>query len=753
MSWWDTNWQARQLIHSQTDGDGYTSGVHFLNVDVDLDGLVLNGLLRSDYKDLRVIYQSGTNYINTPYFVASGRDPERIFFPAQNDIPPGVDIGGHGSGWGYYLYFGAYADGDTSGLPPAYVNRNFPQAPYTATTTWYRPTGTASGYKDKCLYRLNDDPSIGSPSGFEDAAGFTSGLAVYGAGNTSGLYKGQTGRLDLATEFERANRGVLWVVDNRDGSTISSGNWCIDFWVYPYDTAGTQYWFVKKDNSNPSSPFAVASRYIYNSTYNAFSEWSTQQRTLFQSAYNQWDAGASAGVEANEWSHIRVYYAKKKFSSWSCVFLYVNGTRYGSQGNCAWPPGEPYFSQMESGNCTIGGAAVASNNEFDGMMEQFRYSTHPWFAQESLDEDNANSRFAPPDWKNNEYTTYLQGIELVTPPLSGSFGGYTEGTTDFVNISGIYGGYAFGANLGSGSFGGWAHSRHEITAIFGGYVPVMRGTVTATFGGLVLGFAAAAGICLFGAVASGVGIDNTEGFGGFANAQQRHTRDKGYGAATLSYAGATQEAFRGFTIGTWTSPDTIVESAARALVKSLADTQYRQKFTIDGSIALYAEQEAEFDAAIDVIKVQPSEFDSLMLITKTRRNPFISIIDTEITGSGPWSVVITASGYAFNKEGKIISSGLHHASMTWTDGDYTILPDVVVSGEILKFVHSYSASGLYKPIVAVRDKFGRTGSDDATVNLASGLSIPYIKLAATPRVGSAPPPFYSEDTLRVGFNQ
>jgi hypothetical protein len=745
MSWWDTRWAARHAIHTRTDGDAYSSGVHFLHVDCDLDGLVSNGLLRADYKDLRVVYQSGTTVsINSPYFIASGRSPHRIFFPAHNEIPRGVDIGGHGSGWGYYLYFG-YDDGNTSGLPPEYVNRNFPQAPYSATTTWYKPTGATSGYRDKFLYRLNDDPSIGSPSGFEDATGFTSGLAVYDTGNTSGVIKGQPGRLDLSTEIERSQRCSILAIDGNDGTTVPSGDWCIDFWVYPYATAGTSYWFVKKDNTNSTTTFAwpIKARMIYDATDDGFNSYCTQKRTAFSDTYNQYDKTSTAGIAENEWSHLRFYLGKKYYNAWSCLFCYHNGQRKGITGNCG-PPPEPYKTQMESGHCCIGGPVYGFSAEIDGRLEQFRYSTYPWFAQENFNEQNSNSRFCPPDWVDNEYTTYLSNIQLYEPTASGSFGGCTSATTAFVTVSGIFGGYMFGGVLGYGEFGGFAFARLAITSYFGGYTQVARGTVRADFGGFVLGFAPGGGTCVFGAVTSGIGTFVDFGLGGFANAQERTWKSDTMGSNTLSYAGDTQEAFRGYVIGTWTSPDTIVENGSRGLVKSLADTQHRQKFTIDGEVSLYATEEAEFDAAVDIIKREPVGFDSLLMVSRTRKNPFIQVIDTNIAGTGPWTVTITASGYAFDKNNVAIDNAIHNASVDWTDGDYESLPNTTASGEIFKFTHVYTASGLYKPVVSVQDKFGRHGADDTTVNLASGLSLPYIKLLATPRLGTTPPPFYAD---------
>jgi hypothetical protein len=745
MSWWDSKWRARHAIHSQTDGDAYTSGLHYLHVDIDLDGLVANGLLRNDFKDLRVIYQSGATFINTPYLVASGREPERIYFPAQNDMPGGIDIGGHGSGWGYYLYFG-YDDGDTSGLSPAYVNRNFPQAPYSITTNWYQPAGATSGYRDKCLYRFNDDPSIGSQSGFEDATGFTSGVIIYAGGDTSGVYKGKDGRLDLATEFTQSQRGALLVLDDNDGTTVPSGDWCVDFWVYPYPNASLGFWFSKKDNANSSNynDWIVYVRETYDSADDGYNQWATQKSSASTVVYNSYNKTSSEGIAENEWSHLRLYYGKKYFGAWTCLYCYHNGVRKGTTGNCAWI-NEPYRTQMESGNCVIGGGLHPTTTyEIDGKLEQFRYSTYPWFAQLDYNPLAGNSRYAPPDWINNEYTLYLSNIQLYSPTLSGLFGGYTSATTDFIFASGLYGGYTFGAVLGSGVFGGISFARLAITSLFGGYAASLRGTITASFGGFLLGFAPAGGICVFGAVTSGVGIDNITNFGGFANAQHRTWKANSLGGNTLGYAGSTQESFRGFTIGTWTSPDTIVENGARSLVKSLADTQHRQKFTIDGDITLYANQTSEFDSAVEIINKQPDEFDSLLLVQKTHRNPFIKIIDTNITGSEPWVVTILASGYAFNKDGIIINSGIHHAAIDWTDGDYTILTNTTASGALFQFVHSYTASGLYKSIVSVQDKFGRHGADDTTINLASGLSLPYIKLLAVPRLGGTPPPFYAE---------
>jgi hypothetical protein len=721
MSWWNNKWTYREKLNSTPSGSAYTSGVHFLHVEVNLQALVTMGFLRSDYRDARIIYASGAVEHNVPYYIASGVSPAKIYFPAQNDIPANTDIGDHGYGWEYYLYYGN-ANGDAEQVQDTYVNRNFPQAPYSATTEWYQPAGATSGYRDKCLYRLNDDPAVGSVSGFQDATSFTEGWAHYLAG-TSGVYKGKSGRLDLATEFDRSNRGVLKVEDGFDGTTVGSGNWCIDFWVYPYDTAGTQYWFLKWANNGQD---AIASRYIYNATYDKLTEYTTQRRD-WQFIYNTFNVGPTTGIEANQWHHIRLYYAKKYYTAWSCVVMYLDGALKGSSVGCYWPPDDEYVTQMESGVCAIGGAYGGINYELDGKLEQFRYSTHPWFAQLNYDETNGDSRYAPPDWVDTEYTLSRSDMEVNGTEQSGLIGGILRSATSN-EVSGIVGGFLYGSYLQQqAEFGGFLSSTFAFqqSGVVGGFAYAEAPTQYTECGGYMLVYAPYEYYAM----------------GGFVNALPLQSGPSGIvGGALWSAAGQQQAEVGGFTIGTWSiDGNSSVDGLLRTLVKGHDSDVHRQKFGTDAQFTIYAPSNDDFDAELTVSKDDFHSFDAQLEVQKTRKNTYVEIIDVDIQGSYPWTVTVTASGKAYDVNNEVIPSGIHSAVFVWTDGDIDRLSDVTASGSIFSYTHVYSQSGIYQPIVMGYDKTNNVGSDRTTLNFASGIAHPYISLSGSPRAAIVPP--------------
>lgn len=732
MAWWHDSWKYRRQLDSDLDGDTYQSGVHYLHFDLDLQNLASLGEVRSDYADVRVIYASGAEEYNIPYFIASGRSPTRIYFPAQNNIPQTVDIGGHGSGWLYHVYYGNVKTGDVSGVPQAYVNRNFPQAPYTPTTEPYQPGASYSGFVDKCLYRLNDDPSAGSSSGFLDTTGKTVGVAIFGGSPhpQSGVYKGKEGRLDVAAEFDRSNRGSIEVLDNYDGTTVASGDWSVDFWVHPYTTAGTQYWFAKKRNDNHSTNWPIYGRFNYNGTHNAYSVFAVQKRADAINASNQWTAGASAGIEANEWSHVRIYYRpKNNVSALACVFLYVNGVNRGLQSSCGYPPAEPYKTQMESGNCVIGGALAAFQYELDGRMEQFRYSTHPWFAELDYNQAQFQSRFAPPDWINNEYTVSLGDLEVNGPAASGIIGGVARGALGVIETSGQFGGFLFG--------------RYQQTQdSIGG---TLRSTAVLQQSGIVGGFlysdATTHDPLEVGGFVYSRADDNIWYLGGFVNALPLVPQSGSVGGVVNSLAADSEDGVGGFTIGTWSvDGNSSTDGLARALVKGAGDETANQTFRSDAQFVIYAEDKSDFDAQLRIVSAEPTSFDSVLEILKVKRNPHVEIIDVQTVGDGPWVVTVTASGHAFDINNNAIASGIHRAHFVWTDGERTIYDNIQQSGYIFSSQHIYNESGLYKPIVVGYDKLHIRGSDQTELNFASGIEYPYITLSGAPRVGEVPPP-------------
>jgi hypothetical protein len=242
------------------------------------------------------------------------------------------------------------------------------------------------------------------------------------------------------------------------------------------------------------------------------------------------------------------------------------------------------------------------------------------------------------------------------------------------------------------------------------------------------------------------GIDSK--FGGYTISIGRGSTSGQFGGYTISHV-LMSGVFGGFAISSYSDTTfTITEAGARGLIKAKSDSVYRQAFKTDAEFFFYAYGTSEFDAEIIVEDRFRDEFDALLSTIKVHRNPYVQFISVPITsGHIPRTVTVTASGFAYNKNNQAINSGIHYVAFVWSDNDYTVITTPRASGSVWSATHTYIASGLYRPIVIVRDKFGRTGSDYAKITAMSGnIGVPYIALSGIPRFDTVPPP------LAVNFN-
>lgn len=690
-NWWNYNWKSRRKLGTPNPSGGpYTADIHFLHFDLDLQSLIDAGKLESDYADLRIVFTSGSPATHTqvPYHITSQRSPERIFFPAQNDIPSGLDISEQ-SDWAYYLYYNS-ASGDIEAQPPAYANYNFPQAPYSATTDWYITPNAESGFRDKFLYRFNDDPSEGSPSGFIDATSFTSGVANPAVPNC--ITKGHDGRLDTATYFTSTAGTRLKVLDQTDAQiTYPSGSFCLDAWVKP-DTVANTYRYIFFKYRNGANLLICRA---YNDNAQTYYYYTTTTLNI--------SADIDALFTAGEWTHIRFAY-RTNLGSDSCVSIYTDGVYRGKTA-----AQKTHSSKMYDLNPLdyIGGRDSATQQGFQGYMEEVRWSTYPEFAS------GVYQYHVPPDWVETEYEVEVSA-ETTRESTDGLVGGYAYGLPAPITTSGIIGGFlsSTGAGSTSGTIGGFLYS--DATTHDPG-----------TIGGFVFGNAR----------------DNLTYIGGFINALPLEERSATIGGYILSYAGISTAAIGGMSIGTWNVADnSVVDGLARTLVKAVDDETIGQTFSADSQFVIYAATTDNFDASLTVADTDNRSFDAALEIYKIKKNPYIEIISTDIVGNNPWTVTITASGHAFDANNNIIASGIQKADFIWTDGNISYLTNVAQSGYIFSSQHIFQSSGLYKPIVVGYDKLYNRGSDYTELNLASGLSYPYISLSGSPRAGLLPPP-------------
>jgi hypothetical protein len=695
--------------------------------------LISLGKMLNGYLDLRVIFTSGSEPVHTnlPYYIASGISPQRIYFPVQNDMPSGIDIGEQAD-WGYYLYYGNLCTGAHTLLPEGeYLNRNFPQAPYTPTTEWYNHGPAESGFRDKFFYRFNDDPSVGVWHDFADATGFTSGLANTAVTNC--ITKGHDGRHDTCIRvIDNAN---AWLkAHDKTGTNIHhpSGNFCLDVWIKPNDVVSDWH--------------AVFTRYVFGGSYHIYAETLTNdwQLRYYYSTVSYIEANASDLFEADQWYHIRFAY-RTNWGDDSKMTSYVNGVKVATS-----PAAQTVTARMSEGgegNMFIGNESASY--PFDGYIEQMRWSTFPEFA-------SGDNRYdVPPDWVTIEH-----GVELSAEAMSPSAIVCSQNYLGGCVLSRV----GSSATVGGAILGGIGYFPFA-SGVVGGILEAAQGYSSGLVGGGVLGRGELASGEIGGFLYSDApthdpgsvgGYIFTESpvaiayVGGYLNALPLTDREGRLGGCLYALAEESRDDVGGFLIGTWSKPGvSIVDGLARTLVKAHDSIAIAQLFSTDGQFVLYGQGQESFDATVTVSDTTISEFDALLEIIKIRKNPYVEIIDTQISGTGPWSVTITASGHSFDINNNIIVSGVHKADFVWTDGDKTHLSDIAASGGIFSSTHVYESSGIYQPIVMGYDKLSNVGSDQTEVNLASGVGYPYISLSGAPRTGLVPPPLTVDFTIQT----
>ncbi|RKY43077.1 MAG: hypothetical protein DRP85_00850 [Candidatus Makaraimicrobium thalassicum] len=683
--WWHPHWQNRVRLYSEPSGSPYSSGVHFLCVQANLNYLISRGLLRNDFGDLRVIAQKSDHAINIPYYIASGISPARIYFAVQNNIPSNVNIG-ELDDCTYYLYFNN-SSGNLEELPGAYQNINFPQAPYSCHPDWIEtPYGK---YRDKYLFRLNDDPN--DPRWFTDATNHGQGESK----DYINVQKGHSGVLDTCTYFNgyyyNASSGS-WIEIPQDDKHWAhpSGDWCIDFWCKP-ETAGrtaTAYIFAKVKSTFDTENFPVVAIYQSNDDYYIFA------RCLF-SSQEDLHQEENSYVPSGEWHHYRIAYRTGGDYLYSRIQIYRDGKLVNKyNGNSVDTQAYAENTAFFGGDLTSAfiGRKYGQNGSlytYKGWLEQLRYST---FVYPAISGTTPLSLYqCAPDWIDNQYITYTGQIEYKTSTHA-LFGGFT--LSDAPALSGL--------------FGGIAHSLSGFLSYFGGIISTVIQSPENLYGG-------------------------------------------------LSWSNILQSGLFGALL--WCSYDdtdfTITEALGRVLIKANSDNVVQQSFVSDAAFTFYGQQNSEFDGTLNVRYSYYDEFDAKLIVGKTRKNPFVMMLNGPESGTVPYTYIAVASGYAFDKDNNAIEGGIHYVAFIWGDNDSTIISNPVNSGSIWSAQHTYYHSGIYRPIVIVRDKYGRSGGDFAYLNLASGLalpsgeSMPFVSLSGSPRKGLVPPPLYVDFTVSI----
>lgn len=688
-TWWNAQWKTRRIIKTTT-GSPHTSGVHFLRLDTDLDQFVSDGKLRSDYADLRIICQKLDHNINIPYYIAENPSPKRIFFVTQHDINENENIGGAGEAQRYYVYYENPTTYDQS-QPDTYININFPQAPYSVHADGYEtPNGT---YFDRKFFKLNDDPAAG-PKLFTDSTGRPSGLSK----DYDNVQKGHSGILDQSTFFDGSytswnpSESGSWIHIPGDFANIDipSGNWAVDFWmrIHPKSAYSSHYGSIFSHSVGSGTHYDEPYPWVYK-YFNRVSDYSYlygECNFSFQQHLTQRNNTTKEPLASGEWHHVRVAYRTGGGFRYSRIHVYCDGKWVDqfphtlSNDTVSYAENTSFFDKWDTAPSYIGWRRRVDDVEsemFTGWLEQLRYSSFV-FPGISGTADPADPYHCAPSWVDTQYIATLGPID-VEQSASGDIGGILQ---------------AIGTGAASGDFGGALLGRQQGLASIGGAMFAISDTASGVLGGFLWSTVITSG----------------------------------------SIGGLSQGSYGDIEVNT-------VEGLNRALIKAHSDTVTDQTFKSDASFALYGSSQDNFDAKLNVDEISREEFDASLLISKVRFNPSVVVTDITHTYSGfmPTECTIIASGHAYDVNNNQIASGIHYVSIIWGDNDYTEIPTPIASGSVWSATHVYSHSGLYKPIVIVRDKYGRTGSNYETLNLASGVDIPYISLSGQPRSGYVPP--------------
>jgi len=321
--------------------------------------------------------------------------------------------------------------------------------------------------------------------------------------------------------------------------------------------------------------------------------------------------------------------------------------------------------------------------------------------------------------------------------LDGKIGGWSHGV--HVKTSGIIGGYEFGVHgADSAAFGGTIQGikgRHS--GIIGGrIITEPRGSGSAIVGGVMYVLATPFDNKFMGGYVFGDAPFDYKIMGGYIQTAQIIDQSGGFGGVAYGLRGHNEAGCGGFTIGTWNRPgESIVTNLSRILVKGNDDIVVGQSFSTNAKYVLYKSINDNFDAEVRILKSDTPEFDAEVAIVKYHYNPKITITDVVTVGAYPWVVTVTASGHSYDSNNEIIVSGINEMDFIWSDGD---VDELKGSGMIYSATHTFSNSGIYKPIVMGYDKNRRAGSDFTTLNFAPGLDVPHISLSGIPRSGVNP---------------
>ncbi|MBM3149172.1 MAG: LamG domain-containing protein, partial [Chloroflexi bacterium] len=282
LPWWNFNYQYRRQISVRANTA--TPANYPVKLTLDTNSLQSSGKVRADRADWRVVYWTGSTWVELDRYAAA---VDQTWFPTAVALNAGsVDSN-------YFVYYGYPSE---SQVPPANPARVFPAGTDAATAvSYYFLEGTGSTSAD---YSPTGAPFVGLGEN-----------AVWAV--PSGRYRG-----GLYLTGNGCRNG--WISPNTVPNVASI---TIEIWVYPTLVDGQERWLLGKGNE--------ADHYQYALIQNAGNRWQvgiTDNQSYWRT---WWDTGVA--VAPNAWSHLAFTYD----SATGNLRFYLNGVLMAAS-NAGW---------------------------------------------------------------------------------------------------------------------------------------------------------------------------------------------------------------------------------------------------------------------------------------------------------------------------------------------------------------------------------------------------------------------------------
>lgn len=675
ITWWNNNWTKRVRISSDSGGNAYTSGVHYLVQRVNLRSLIDAGKVRPDGNDVRIVYQpeDGSAQEVMRYVASGDVCKSKIYFPIQNTIDSGTDIGDQAE-YVYYLYYG---NPNATSNYPTWVNVNFPQAPYSPVV---EPIGGAySGYADKFLVRCTE-----SGTNITDYDGNFSPIS-----NGAGLLFWEHGRLDRSIYIPNTDAHYLKVPYNAAHQKSNpSGAWHMDIWFKPAALDGFERRLISR-----------------------YDGATTQTEMYYVGSAGAKLAGAERGVTtslshvwvADKWYFVRAMGYSNGPDNIN-LYILASGVSATVSNTTSTAPAVDSSSDVYIGLLNGGGQYYTPR----GHVEQARYGGF----LANLAPNGIQNAWLPPDFVDPEYNLSLGAEENPPEIITGYLGGFVDAAVG--SFIAYLGGYVEGGGTHvTGHLGGYVltNSENYVTGLLGGYFKAEPGVgVQGILGGYATSLNLTPGNGILGGIASGL-HDKIGYLGAYALGMPNYVQYAETHARALSKASSENAVDQGLDID------------AELVLKALGADDFNSK------LILYRRNFAEFYAKL---KVQKHRSAPSIVITSVTPSSGVLI-------DGARQVAVVASGTLGDASEFISASidfGVPTAYMHSISGFSTAGPiwtashDYTASGVYIITARAIDNMGMTATDVYVLN---------LASGLNPGVDYPYIRITGTPRVGTVPP--------------